>query len=1214
MLLPLVNRLTSIPIRFGAWAPLLPALLLASLILATETAVADQPLDQDVEYLRDIKPLLTRKCYGCHGVLKQEGGLRLDTRSLMAKGGDSGPAISARQPERSELLARVADPDSDTRMPPEGKPLTDAERLRLQTWIAAGAPAPADEAPQVSPESHWAFQPIATTRKPGEPDSIDEFIHRRLRQARLQPAAPASSLELVRRLHFVLHGLPPTSEAADRWSRQIDQAALEERKTVVHELIEELLASPRYGERWAQHWLDLVRYADTHGFEVNTPRENAWPYRDYVIRAFNDDKPYDQFITEQLAGDTVGEDAATGFLVAAAVLLPGQIGKDEESKRLARQDSLDEIVVGVTATFMGLTVGCARCHDHKFDPLTQQDYYSLQACFAGVEYGDRPLTEINSTKREKAGQLADEIQALERQFATLQPLASTTPIRLIDDEQLNAVELLAEKNGHGANPTGVGRGYKDDPGGADRGPNVSGGRYTWWDNRAGEDVFAWKLGHATQTLNGTDRTSPTSATTPLPPHESDRVPYRLWISWGVHGSGVHTRDARYVLDLDGDLDTRDDQTEIARADQYYFAGQSSGESEKKPLWSGFVDVGVHRLTPHSKLVLRGGETGTGITADVIALARGNDGQPKQKSQTQQQGCQEQRGRQKQPLLLRAPVSARRNVEHLAPIRAKHVRFTSLATVDDNRHEPCIDELEVYGVADPEQNLALASAGTIATSSGNYSTTGKHQLKHINDGMYGNSRSWISNQHGRGWVQLELPQPRELSKIVWGRDREEKFADRLAIDYRIEVSLDGEHWQLAASSQDRLPQGAPFEQAAQWVRIAATQSGEGEGKEESNSAASWRAAVKRLQTLRQQHAEWSAPQMAYAGKFREPDEIHVLRRGDPEQPLELVPPATPHEIAGTLAPAVTLPLDAPEAERRVALARWLASPQHPLTARVIVNRIWQQHFGAGFVETPSDFGLRTPAPAHLDLLDFLAHQLITHGWSIKHVQRLILRSQTFQQSAVGHNSAKDSSPNNGPNDEGAKQDAANRLLWHFPSRRLEAEAIRDSILQVSGELNLEMGGPGFNFFKTRGGLSGFPPIEEFTAQEKRRMIYAHKIRMERVPVFGAFDCPDAGQPTPKRSQSTTAIQALNLFNSPFVMDQAQVFAARIDAEQKEADGAGAGGVEEALDAWRIRRAFRHALGREPSNRELSQSAAVLHQHGLPTLCRVLFNTNEFLFIP
>ncbi|MEE3220916.1 MAG: DUF1553 domain-containing protein, partial [Planctomycetota bacterium] len=257
--------------------------------------------------------------------------------------------------------------------------------------------------------------------------------------------------------------------------------------------------------------------------------------------------------------------------------------------------------------------------------------------------------------------------------------------------------------------------------------------------------------------------------------------------------------------------------------------------------------------------------------------------------------------------------------------------------------------------------------------------------------------------------------------------------------------------------------------------------------------------------------------------------------------------------------------------------------------VMVYRVWQWHFGRGLVDSASDFGLNGSRPSHPELLDRLAHDFIAGGWSIKRLHCQILYSATFQQSGRIVPAAK-------------RIDADCRLMWRFPSRRLEAEAIRDSILAVSGKLNLKMGGPGFDFFKTRGGLSGFPPVEDFGPNQLRRMIYAHRIRMELVPVFGAFDCPDAGQAAPQRTRSTTAIQALNLFNSKFVVRQSQVFADRVRREVGNDAGRG------------VERAWRLALGRQPTRGEAAAAMKTAREHGLQTVCRVLLNCNEFLFIP
>ncbi len=776
----------------------------------------------------------------------------------------------------------------------------------------------------------------------------------------------------------------------------------------------------------------------------------------------------------------------------------------------------------------------------------------MQAFFAGVEYGDRPMNDAGQTERlAEANALTDRINAMEEDLRRFEPLAVQRRTLVIDEQDDTFVTFLKEANGPGSNPAGGQRGYKDDAGTAKRVGNLSNGQYTWWDNVPGEDVATYTPGVAGS--------------------------FRLWLSWGAHGSGVHTRDARYVLDKDGDLATKEDQREIAKVDQYYFAGVTEGESEKKPLWSGLLDVGAVELVESTKLILRGGDTGTGITADVIVLQENSD----ETSVTTPSSTLPR---------LRASITPAKNVERFTPTKAKFVRLTSFETIDNDRHEPCIDELEVFATKDPSTNVALAASGAKATSSGNYSETGKHQLKHVNDGRYGNDRSWISNEQGKGWVQIELPELTEIDRIAWGRDRDGKFKDRLPVRYKLEVSQNGKDWQRVASHEDRVPMGTPHDSIQALLR-----------NQPPDESIDLPKLVAQLDQLRANKRELETPRMVYGGKFREPDTTYVLRRGDPEQRLGEIGATVPEMFTSSDVGQVSRPVSAnptgqetrptftDEQERRLALAKWIASPANPLTARVMVNRIWMYHFGRGLVATPSDFGLNGVRPSHPELLDWLAAEFIRSGWSVKHIHRLILTSKTYRQS---HRVDAASS----------KIDRDNKWLWRFASRRLEGEAIRDTMLAVSGELNLKTGGPGFNFFKSRGGLSGFPPVEKFGAEQMRRMIYSHKIRMERVPVFGAFDCPDAGQATPIRSRSTTAIQALNLFNSEFVAERATKLAERIEES-----------VGNDVEVQVIT-AFELGFGRTPTDTERQASIAAVQQHGLATLGRVLFNSNEFLFLP
>ena len=974
-------------------------------------------------------------------------------------------------------------------------------------------------------EAHWSLRPMKRADVPKNIHPIDFFVGQKLRKKKLTFSAEADRAMLIRRVALDLTGLPPTPRAVREFLK--DQRTTD---VAYGKIVEKYLASPRYGERWAQHWLDVVRYADTHGFEVNTPRANAWPYRDYVIRAFNKDKPYNQFAFEQIAGDSTGEPAGTGFLVAAAVLLPGQIGKDAASIRAARQDALNEIIVGTCDTFLGLTVGCARCHDHKFDPITQKDYYAMQAFFAGVTYGEREIeTEETKSNLAKVKLLTEQIQKLDFQLRTFEPKVFSGRTILIDDEDARFTTHLKAKQGHGTNPDGTKRGYLKDPGDATRLPNLSRGRYTWWKHAPAEDVFSYN------------------------PNASGR--FRIWLSWGAHGSGVHTRDARYMLDRDGDLNTKNDQQEIAKVDQYHFSGISEGETETRPLWSGVHDAGVHEFTVKSRIILRGGETGTGITADVIILQEALDSTA-----------------QLDRPHLRAAPSTILNVENFEPVKAKFMRMIFHETMDNFRHEPCIDELEIFSALTNSVNLARPQYGTKATSSGAWNNS-QHKLRHLNDGKYGNGRSFISSQKTNGWVQLEFAQAQLVNRIEWARDRDLKFRDRLAIRYTIQTGLTTNEWRTVATEKDRLPFGTP-NASAQFVHRLLPKN----AADQAN----------RLETERKKRVaerdRLAKPKRIYSGNFTTAEPTYVLRRGNAEQRMARINAHVP-AVLGKLG----LKLGEAEQNRRITLAKWIVSPENPLPARVMVNRIWQFHFGTGLVSTSSDFGRNGTRPSHPELLDWLATEFIRSGWSIKHLHKLILLSKTYRQTNL-------------INEAGQTLDSDTRLLWRFPSRRLEAEAIRDSILFVSGNLNLKAGGPGFSFFKTRGGLSGFPPVTDFTPNELRRMIYQHKIRMEPVPVFGAFDIPDAGQAMPHRKQSTTAIQALNLFNSPFINQQAAIFSKRVITETGDDLG------------QQVTRAFQHALGRPPKPIEAKAAMATAEAHGLATLCRALFNSNEFLFLP
>ncbi len=918
-------------------------------------ATTSDESDGTVDFARDVQPLLAKHCYKCHGPRRQESNYRLDVRQIAMAGGDFGEAAIVPGKAAESALIDYVSGQGDVVMPPEGEqPLDDGEVALLRAWIDQGAKWPddlaGDAAHQTLSSDHWSLKPLRQVEPPEVDDGgwsrngIDRFIFARLAAAGLQPSDEADRRTLIRRLYLDMHGLPPTPEEID--------AFVDDRRADAYErLVDRVLASPHYGERWARHWLDVVRFAETNGFETNTPRPNAYPYRDYVIRALNEDKPYDEFVFEQLAGDAVGEDAATGFLVGGpwdSVKSP-----DVGLTLMQRQNELADMINTTGTAFLGLTLGCARCHNHKFDPVLQKDYYSLQAVFAGVRHGERPwLTAEYKARKAKA----DEVGA--------------------------------------------------------------------------------RLAQLRQKLS----------------------------PWGQR--------------------------------------------------------------------------------------------------------------------LRRPVSPKQNVEQFPPVEARWVRLIIEQTNDQT--EPCVDELEVfaagtYGTADA-RNMALAAEGVVVRSSGDYPGHAIHKLEHINDGRYGNERSWISDTRGKGWVEIELAEPVLIDHVVWGRDRKGRYRDRLAVQYRVEVARTPGTWQVVASSADRVPWSKDAKPHGAWRYDLS-------GLSESERATA-ESLLRQVESLEAEYERLNAPPpKVYAGRFEQPGTTYRLYRGDPMQKRE---PVVPDAL--TVLGSLGLEDQTPEQQRRVALARWIASADNPLTARVMVNRVWHYHFGTGIVDTPSDFGSNGSRPSHPDLLDWLAGEFIRGDWSLKRLHRLILTSSTYRQSSR-------------PRESALAVDAGSRLLWRFPPRRLEAEAIRDSILKTSGVLNLKMGGPGFSAFEPNENyVRVYKPRETFDADGWRRMVYMTKVRMEQDGVFGAFDCPDAGQVCPRRSRSTTAIQALNLLNSRFVMRQAGLFAQRV---QREA------GADEAAQ---VRRAFRLALGRGPDAWEQRTAGELVTQHGLTALCRALLNANEFLFIP
>lgn len=918
---------------------------------------ADTP-NWETYFTTKVQPILEEHCTECHGADKQKARLRLDSAQGISRGGESGePLLVPGSGAGSYLVKRVEAREGREMMPPKGERLSSAEVEVLRTWIDHGAlmPGVVFGAQTTPPKTeHWSFQPV---RRPEVPRSgsafvrnpVDEFVLEKLRAKGLQPSPEADRNTLIRRVYLIMHGLPPTPAEVEAFVGDAAPDAYER-------LVDRVLQSPRYGERWARHWMDVVRYADTDGFERNVERKTAYPYRDYLIEAFNTDKPYDRFVREQLAGDVENVDAATGFLVAGP--WDSVRSADKNLTLMQRQEELADIVNTTGTTFLGLTLGCARCHNHKFDPVTQQDYYAMQAVFAGVIHAERPLREKVTPETQK------EVAASQRELG----------------QKLSLLEQ-------------------------------------------------WK------------------------------------------------RKAQ----------------------------------------------------------------------DISAVASGLD-----------------------PKTAREPVGAKLNTETFEPIETTALRLT----ISESILGPAgIDELEVFDVSGA--NVALSSNGGRATASSVIPGYAIHRIEHLNDGKFGNLNSWVANA-AQGWVRIDFPNPKTIQRVVWSRDREGRLSDRVVSRYTVEVLAADGSWKAVASAAGRRPPVLPLKgKTAKGDEILA------QLPEADRVVVD--ALQKDIESIRSKLA--ALQPVARVGRFEpKPARTHRLYRGEPNQPREEVAPAGLAVVGG-----LNLEMDAIDEVRRKSFAEWITRPDNPLTARVLVNRLWHYVFGTGIVDTPSDFGANGGRPTHPELLDWLADELVRGGWSIKNVQRALLLSATFRQSSE-------------PRSEALAVDSDSRLLWRFAPRRLEAEAIRDSILAVSGKLDLSMGGAGFMLVDAViENVRHYFPKEKYTEADFRRMVYMFRVRAAQDAVFGAFDCPDGGSVMARRSRSTTPLQALNLFNSTFVSGQSEFLAERLRRE-----------VGESPDA-QVRAAFGLVYARQPDAFEVEASRKLLQAEGLTAFTRGLLNTSEFLFI-
>lgn len=1006
-------------------------LLLLPGLAVCETSGAQDQAGLDF-FEQKIRPVLVQHCYACHsqesasaGKLKAQ--LYLDTAAGIASGGESGPVLVPGKSGESSLLKAVR--YDGLEMPPSGK-LPDEVAADFARWIDLGAPDPrTGEAPQkkrreinvAEGREWWAFRQLQEPAIPDGQAPIDFLIQAAQQKHGVASVGAASKEKLIRRASFDLTGLPPKPEDMAVFLQDSSDDAYPK-------LVDKLLESSAYGERWGRHWLDAARFAESGGYEFDGFRPGAYHYRDWVIKSLNSDLPFDQFVRMQLAGDliqpnTTEGSAATGFLVAGPY--PGQI--TAKTVERIRYDQLDDMMMTIGGSMLGLTLGCVRCHDHKYDPLPQTDYYAFAATLATTSHGARTMD--------------------------YDPAATA---RVLESHRVQQEQLAAALKAH-----------------AD---TVLPERFASWkkDQMAAQpDAARWQILEPTAVQAG-----------------------RSWIRLEAGGLMVH--DGQIAPGVS--FQYRGQQRNVSSEERY----QLQFSTFQKNLQSLRLDALTHKALPQRGPGLN--DDGSFQLTEIILTAK-----------------------------------------PLNPGSAEAAQTTTLKPI-------------FAAFSDENQPVAHATDGKPETAWVVRATAKKDNAAVFEmdpplKGFDGGTQIELELRfRDAGIGRLRISVSTEPNPATWAGDLMPQHV--------------GELRAVAAAYAAELPEHVRLS-LTRWLSPFDTDTAKLFSAERAHAAAIPRPDFREVYT--------TTP----GGQ-----DVFVLRRGEVDNKAGKADPGFLQVLWRADAPAT--PDTAPSAEHpRMALAGWMTDMERgggPLLARVIVNRLWQHHFGQGIVRTPNDFGVQGEAPTHPELLEYLAAELIRNGWKLKPLHRAIMLSAVYQQS---HEIREDS----------LAADPENRQFWHYQPRRLEAETIRDAILQLGGSLDRTMYGPSV--------LDDAP----------RRSIYLRVKRSELLPIMTMFDAPEPTQSIGSRSITTVPTQALTLMNSAFVRQQAEKIAGEIRAQIT-------GPPED-----RVKAAFQRTLGRLPSETELTRMTEFVRQQqaALPAdtpnseqvafteFCHVLLCLNEFVYV-
>ena len=1059
---------------------------------------------QDAEFFeKKIRPVLVEHCFECHSGDEHESELRVDSLSALLAGGDRGAAIVPGKPNEGTFLPAVR--HDDTLQMPPNKKLPQAVIADLTRWVQEGAIWPNSEPVHVAPRpaaierlpteedrQFWAFQPPRSVTPPRVADPtgwlrtpIDQFVLQKLEAAQLAPNAIADKRTLIRRATLALIGIPPSPNEVNAFLADDSPLAFER-------VVDRLLTSPQYGERWGRHWLDVARYGDSNGLDENLAYGNAWRYRDYVVNAFNADLPYDEFLREQIAGDLLPPSpepsvqlrrvVATGFLSLGAKML----AEDDPVKM--EMDIIDEQLDTLGKAVLGLTLGCARCHDHKFDPISAHDYYALAGIFKSsktmdnfgvvARWQERPIAapEIVA-ERDRLQAAAAAIQAdiaqrvkTESDRVTAEARTKLAAYLLAADRQLRIDESL--KNAH---------------------PIA--------DNEARHTAPECVLLEAENYARGNVLKDTTN-----------------------YGIGIGVLVNRGELPNFTEYDIEIKQADRYQLDLRYAAAASRPTIvliDGKPIATNAASQVTGSWTPESQKWFVEAITEIAAGKHVVRL------------------------------------------ENAGPF--PHIDKLCLAPATGAGEPP----VSVDGVPAPELQPQIVArwvkflVAQREVADGPFSLWNHLQSKGNLDGFSSDSSPFQAKL---------LAEPRPTTR--------EELAQR---------------YQELAALTDTAPDTAPLQ-----ALLTATEGPFTLG-EQAETAFSM-TVVAELKGLRDQKAtlDKSKPPLPEAMSITEgkPQNLRIHLRGSHTTLGDEVGRRMPRvfELGGDLPIAAT-------ASGRLQLAEWLTRPDHPLTARVLVNRVWQAHFGEGLVRSPDNFGKLGETPTHPELLDWLANDFVQSGWLIKSLHRQILNSAVWQQSTSWSEAA-------------AEIDPENRLLWRMNRRRLEAEAIRDSLLAIGGDLDLTMGG---NLLPTenRKYVTSTANVNVEIYNIPRRTIYLPIVRSAIFDYLTAFDFGDPSAMSGQRDRTTVAPQALFLMNSKLVAQESESLSSTLLAQPGD-------------DAGRITTAFQRFYSRPPTESEIASSLEFITDYekslserstakdqmrplAWKAFCRALMSTNEFLYV-